>query len=366
MGLFSITSLRFIAFVLPLLLVACQQVTPSKPSGLTYGAVVYSKQFGFAETDQSQLLFFVNDKDTQWVEIEKSKLRNTKPRIVVLSTVFAGFINELNAQECIVGVDNINYYYDSVLHEQFGKNLITEVGDEGQINEPKLLACKPDYVISSGFNTLNKAFKERLKQQNIQLIICDNYKEQDPLARAEWIKLFGVLLNKQLQADSLFKIVSNNYLQIQAKVKSQNNQVEVMTDAMFSGVWNVPGGDSYSAKLIKDAGGNYVFSHLKPYFSYPLNLETVIKKAQNADIWIHVNVFNSLAEIQKSDSRYAFFKPFKTKQVYNYSKRIKQEGGNDYWEKGVVRPDYILSDLAQIFSNFKFSKDNLYFYTKLD
>ena len=366
MGLFSITRFPFLVGLLSLLLWACKPIASSKPDGVQFGKVQYSKRFGFAETQQSQLLFFVNDKDTQWIEIEKSKLRSTKPRIVVLSTVFAGFINELNAQECIVGVDNINYYYDSLLHAQFDENQITEVGDEGQINEPKLLACKPDYVISSGFNTLNKAFKERLKQQNIQLIICDNYKEQDPLARAEWIKLFGVLLNKETEADSIFKQVSSRYFKIQEQVKLQKNHVEVMTDAMFSGVWNVPGGDSYSAKLIQDAGGSYVFSDLKPYFSYPLNLETVIKKAQNADIWIHVNVFKSLAEIQKSDSRYAFFKPFKTKQVYNYSKRIKANGGNDYWEKGVVRPDYILSDLAQIFSNFKFSKDNLYFYTKLD
>jgi iron complex transport system substrate-binding protein len=366
MGLFSITRVPFLIGVLSLLTWACNPLPSSKPDGITYGKVQYSKQFGFAETKQTQFLFFVNNKDTQWIEIEKSKLKEKQPRIVVLSTVFAGFINELNAQECIVGVDNINYYYDSVLHTQFGQNLMIEVGDEGQINEPKLLACKPDYVISSGFNTLNKAFKERLKQQNIQLIVCDNYKEQDPLARAEWIKLFGVLLNKQAKADSLFNSVCNNYHQIQAKVKLQKNQVKVMTDAMFSGVWNVPGGDSYSAKLINDAGGYYVFSDLKPYFSYPLNLETVMKKAQNSDVWIHVNVFNSLNDMEKSDSRYAFFNPFKTKQVYNYSKRIKADGGNDYWEKGVVRPDYILSDLAQIFSNFKFSKDNLYFYTKLD
>lgn len=366
MELFLITKFRLLLVGMSMFVMGCKPSVSSKPQELKYGNVQYSKRFGFAESGLNNYLFFVNNKDTQWLQIKEQKPDDVAPQIVVLSSVFAGFLNELNAQENIIGVDKINYYYDSVIHWRFANNQIIEVGDEGQINEPKLLASKPDYVISSGFNSLNPAFVKRLKQQNIQLIICDNFKEQHPLARAEWIKLFGVLLNKKQQADSLFNAVCVSYKNIQKRVSLQSNKSKVMTDAMFSGVWNVPGADSYSAQLINDAGGQYVFSNLKPYFSYPLSLEKVIVNAQEANVWIHVNVFNSLDEMKQADNRYTFFNAFKSKQVYNYNKRIKTNGGNDYWEKGVVRPDFILNDLANIFSNNNFSEDNLYFYTKLD
>ena len=78
MGLFSITRVPFLIGVLSLLIWACNPLPSSKPDGITYGKVQYSKQFGFAETKQTQFLFLVNNKDTQWIEIEKSKLKIEK------------------------------------------------------------------------------------------------------------------------------------------------------------------------------------------------------------------------------------------------------------------------------------------------
>ena len=48
------------------------------------------------------------------------------------------------------------------------------------------------------------------------------------------------------------------------------------------------------------------------------------------------------------DEKHTWFKAFQQGEVYNFAKRTTPTGGNDFWETGVVRPDYILQDLIKI------------------
>ena len=330
----------------------------------SYVKIGYSKMFGIANFKQYSQLFFLNQSDTIW-SIKSNEL-SEQVKIGVMSSVFAGYLEVLNKQSHLVVLDNVHYYCDSLLLERFKQGHISEVGEEGQINLSQLLKAKPDVLVSSSFSGKDQSLLKRLKQAGIKVVFCDNFKEQNPLARAEWIKLFGFLMNAQSLADSVFKVVETNYQQQIKALNPNHKKPLILTDALYSDVWNVPGGKSYTAKLIQDAQGQYLFEGLNDLFSYPLSFEMVWKKAENCDIWLHVNQYKTKADLLNANKRYALLNVFNRSRIFNNNKRENAFGGNDFWEMGVVRPDLVLKDLIQIFNSSNISEDKLYFYTHVD
>lgn len=345
--------------------IGCQPSKSSQQANIiSYESMRYSKLFGIAHFKNYQQLFFIEGKDTNW-SIKSTEL-SPNPNIVVLSSVFAGFLNELKCQDLIVGVDKIDYYNDSIILKHFASGRIQNVGEEGQLKMEKLIGMKSDLLISSSFSSNDEAIVSRLNTIGAKVISCDNFKEQHPLARAEWIKFFGFLTGKLDIANAIFNRIDSSYQSIKSAVDTIHYKPIVLTDALYMGVWNIPGGNSYTAQLIQDAGGQYIFKNKNDRYTYPLNFETVYTAAQNSDIWIHVNQFKSFDEFIQSESRYKLFKAYNTKTIFNYNKRENRNGGNDFWETGVVRPDIVLSDLVAIFSMDKNKHSNLFFYKRLN
>lgn len=321
--------------------------------------------FGIADFGNYKQLFYIKDSDTQW-SIKSTELPKEAPKIAVLASVFAGFLVALEEQDLITALDNHNFYNDSILLQRYAMGLVSEIGEEAQINTEKLMQLKPNILIGSSMLNSNPSLLNRLKNTGIQMLPCDNFKEQHPLARAEWIKFFGFICNKEAKADSIFKEIENNYLTQKTRVPKKDKKPLVLTDAMYMDIWNIPGGNSYTARLIADAGAEYVFADKKDLYTYPMNLESVLKSAVNADFWIHVNQYKTADELLQADRRYAFFTAFKSKKVFNNNKRENAFGGNDFWEMGVVRPDWVLADMIEIFNSDKISYDKLYFYSLVD
>jgi iron complex transport system substrate-binding protein len=355
----------YISILTSAVLFGCHQAAEQRTANASFKDIHFAKLFGIAEMDSFSQLFYINDKDTLW-SIKSTEIPKSSSKIIVLSTVYAGFLEALGLQNQIVGVDRMSYYSDSVLSHRSQTNLIAEVGEENQLNLEKIINLKPDFIFCTSVTANDESLRKRLNKFNIRLIACDNYKEQHPLARAEWLKMFAFVTNHTSMADSLFEVIKNNYNQLVKVSQSFDIQPLVLTDALFSDVWNVPGANTYTAKLIHDAGAKYVFDDKTSSYTHPLNLETVLKRAQKADVWINVSQFNSLEEMIRTEKRYALFKAFNDARVYNYNKKINAQGGNDFWETGVVRPDWVLSDLIEIFHPNKNNQTNLFFYRRLD
>ncbi len=354
-------------FLLVLLLSGCgpANVKEHAQGNGQYETIYYSKLFGILRDGASRQVFYIHGQDTMWGQ--KFDTSAAAPRLVVLSTVFAGFLELLNQQQCIVGIDNEKFYSDSILLQLLAKEQIIVTGEEGQVQIEKLLSAKPDFLVCGSFESGNMALGERLSKLGVQLLYCDNFKEPHPLARAEWIKFFGAVTGQYAKADSIFRKVESNYQAIVSRNFRSSRLMApvVMADAMFGESWFVPGGNSFTAQLIADAGGNYIFKDKKPLFTYPLTLEDVLNRGREADIWIHTNTYHTFAALAGADRRYTYFKPYKNGRIYNNSKGENQYGGNDYWERGVGRPDLILSDLYAIINDTLPAEENLHYYEKL-
>jgi iron complex transport system substrate-binding protein len=134
---------------------------------------------------------------------------------------------------------------------------------------------------------------------------------------------------------------------------------------VYGDTWFLPGGQNYAAKLLSDAGCQYLWSSDSTKGFLQLSFESVYEKAHEADLWIGVASFTTLEELSNADQRYTKFKPYQTKQVYTYNARKGAKGGSEFLELGYLRPDIILKDLVKIAHPELLPEYSLYFHKDL-
>ncbi|HPI98795.1 MAG TPA: hypothetical protein PLV56_08610, partial [Synergistales bacterium] len=114
-----------------------------------------------------------------------------------------------------------------------------------------------------------------------------------------------------------------------------------------------------------DAGGDYPWSGTLSEGSLGLDLEKVFEEAGDAHIWIHPGDCSTLEDLRRIDERFALFRAFRDGEVYNNTRRMSHGGGNDYHQRGVLRPDQILEDLISILHPSLIPEHELRYYRKL-
>lgn len=293
-----------------------------------------------------------------------NSMEDGQPTVVCLSSVFVGYISALGLEERIVGVDNLDFISNEVVRNKDG---IAEVGNVGSINMELLLTLKPNYVLVDDFD-LNSNLEENLSQHGIHLIRCNSFREKTPLARAEWIKFFGLLFGVLDKAEGLFQDTEYQYNYLKKVASAFEKKPSVIMNVMWGDQWTIPGGNSFQAKLIKDAGADYIFKNDTSDVTIHTGMETMMQKASAADYWLHLGSFKSKKDLADANSNYTFFKAFKQGNLYNNTKGTNPFGGIPYWESSGVYPDWVLADLISIFHpEWKVdNKHTFYFYERLE
>lgn len=282
-------------------------------------------------------------------------------KIICLSTTHLPFLKALDKQECIVGISSPGQVYSDIIK----KNNPVDVGYEPNLDFEAIIALQPDLVLAYSIQGESASHIRKLQQLEIPVLLINEYLEPHPLGRAEWIKVFGVLFHEEQKADSIFLAIENKYLHIKENSRKKETRPGILIGLPFKGTWHMPGGDSYFSTLIEDAGGNYLFKHLSSKNeSVIVSFEEVLKKKDNADIWINTGTAKNLNDIIQFDPRLSHLKPIKTGDVFNNNARLSDQGGNDFWESGILQPHIILKDLYHIFHQGDSSmiEDSLYYY----
>jgi iron complex transport system substrate-binding protein len=127
------------------------------------------------------------------------------------------------------------------------------------------------------------------------------------------------------------------------------NKPSVLLGFEINGKWNMPGGKSYQAAYIKDAGGDYLWADDDTSGRIPMSFEAVMENGINADYWFDQSVsWQTAQDVLAADSRYNKFTAFIQGNVFNNNARLNPTGGNDYNASGLVNPDLVLADLISI------------------
>jgi iron complex transport system substrate-binding protein len=252
--------------------------------------------------------------------------------------------------------------YDSKVQQLIGEGTIADVGDAMTPNVELILHTAPDAVMVSTY-AQGDAVTEKLISLGMPVIYNNEWTENDPLARAEWIRFVGAFFDLMPQADSVFQQVENNYIALRDKVKDTDHRRSIMSGNNFRGTWYMPSGNTYMGRLFADAGADYRFADDSSAFSIPLTVENVVMNFENADVWVGAPA-HSLSELQTIDEKHTWFRSFKQGEVYNFLRRTTPEGANDFWESGVAHPERILRDLILVLYPDKITDNKEFYYTE--
>ena len=118
----------------------------------------------------------------------------------------------------------------------------------------------------------------------------------------------------------------------------------------YGGVWYAPGGNSFTAKLIKDAGGCYLWASDTSH-ELKFNLEEIMLIADSADVWVNPGMFSTPQELLSAEPRVKYIKAFENKRVCQNDGRKGPGGGNDFFESAVAYPAEVLQNLRNCLQN---------------
>ena len=285
--------------------------------------------------------------------------------MVCTSTTHIPLLDYLNESDKLIGFPTNDYISSEKMRKRIDEGKVTDLGIDKGMNLELLFTLKPSLVMGYTM-TKDLGQLKKINELGIPIVINAEYLEKHPLGRAEWIKFMALFFNKEHEADSVFDVIEEEYLKTLAIAKKSETHATVMSGVVYGDVWYLPGGKNYAARLLQDAGTEYLWANDSTSGYLELSFESVFNKAKDADVWIGVGSFKSLNEIKAADERYTKFNPFIKGEIYTYDARQGAKGGSEFLELGYLRPDIILKDLVKIIHPEILPDYQLYFHKKLE
>ncbi|WLD22534.1 ABC transporter substrate-binding protein [Flavobacterium dauae] len=268
--------------------------------------------------------------------------------LVATSTTHIPSLVALNETDKLVGFPHLEYISSEIVRKSIDLGKVKELSDNESLNFEKTIDLQPQIIIGLSMDSETSKFNQ-FEKAGIPVMYNADWVETSPLGKAEWIKFFGVLFDRQQQATDYFNNIVKEYEDAKKQVENQQFKPTVLSGSVFQDVWYMPQGGSWMAQFINDAGGNYLWSDTQGTGSLSLSFEVVLEKAMNADFWIGPGEFNSFDQMLAANKHYGQFKAFKQKQVYSYAMKKGATGGLIFYEEASNRPDLVLKDLISIF-----------------
>ncbi len=285
--------------------------------------------------------------------------------IVCTSTTHIPLLDYINETDKLTGFPTTDYISSKKMRNRIDSGKVTELGIDKGLNLERIAVLQPGVVMGYTMSSDYGQFK-KIEALGIPVVINAEYLEKHPLGRAEWIKFMAVFFQKEKVADSVFRVIENNYLETKKLSASVKGTPTVFSGIVYGDAWFMPGGQNYAAKLLKDAGYRYLWEENQSNGYLELSFESVYEEAHDADFWIGTGAFKTLDEIKVADHRYTRFKPYSQKQIFNYDAREGAKGGNEFLELGYLRPDLILMDLVKIAHPHLLPDHTLFFHRRLE
>lgn len=284
---------------------------------------------------------------TDSIEIPEEGIKVKVPLTSISVNTFSyfEFLSLLGELDKVTGVTDGSRIYNPEILNKISEGQIIDLGDPFNPNIEKTIALSPQAVINSAYAQLDN-YSLRLTQAGLPIIYSLEWMENNPLARAEWIKMIAAFFEKGALADTLFNNIEERYLAVREIAYEPDTRKKVMTGDIFQGTWYVPGGDSFNAALFRDAGLKYIYENNNMSGSIGLDIESILTQFGESDIWFGCEA-DRYSDLAAKDSKYMLLKPYKEKQIFNNHNRTTKTGGNDYFESSIAHPDLILSDIVK-------------------
>ena len=288
-------------------------------------------------------------------------IRTPVRRAAVFTTMHCALLEALGHADDIVAVADLEYIKIPYLHQRAAQGKVADCGNGMNPVVEKIMDVKPAIVMLSPFE--NSGGYGKLEDIGIPLVECAEYMESSPLARAEWMKFYGMLFGEEHKTDSLFAVVDSSYHALCRQAREAGRGCSLLVDKLVGSVWYVPGGRSTIGQMVKDAGGNYPWAADDHSGSLPLTFESVLERGGDTDVWLfRYSSDHTLTwrELQAEHHGYKQLRPFRQHMVYGCN--VEQ---TLFYEETPFRPNLLLSDFLQILHPDMTPRQPLRYFTPL-
>ncbi len=317
----------------------------------------------FGEKEQEFLL--VPKTETKKVDTDLPIVRTPLETIVLTSSSHVPYLELLKEESSLVGFPNTDFISSPKTRKLIDLNQVKELGTSENLNTEILLSLKPDLLMGFAVGKISKSL-ELVQKNGIPVLVNNDWQEETPLGRVEWLRLFGALFEKEAMAERIFKEIENEYLSAQAIAKKAAKRPTVLSGSIFQDVWYLPAGQSFMATYFKDANTDYLWAGSKGAGSLSLNFENVLEKAQYAELWIGCSLYRYKRQLLEANKHYQKFSPYQQSSIYTYGKKRGEKGGLFFFELGPVQPHVVLKDIIKIAHPELLPNYTPYFFSDLD
>lgn len=233
------------------------------------------------------------------------------------------------------------------LRARYEQGLIRELSGVGHASIEGIMAVSPDVYFTFYSAYPNANIHPRLVEMGVRAFAQADHLERHPLGRAEWLKVLGLLSNREDLANRQFDGIVERYQGWADRLGEPGQRPRVMAGSVSGrAIIELFGGQNQLARLIQDAGGEYVYSDNLSAGSWLLApFEKVYAKAASAPVWINAQAgVGSLSALAGRNARHAWFASFRNQQVYARDRGYEGAWAYPYLDQSLTRPDDVLAE----------------------
>lgn len=289
-------------------------------------------------------------------------------RIAVLSTTHLPHLTLLNELDSLLAVSDFKNVNTPAVRRKIAAGELVDIGHGPVLNTEILLDLAPDLVTVVGHLQPQDKTYSTLQQAGVHVAINAESVESSLLGRSEWLKFTAAFFNKDGLAQRRYAEIVQQFRRYAALTNDLKpaEKPTVFVGSLYRDVWYMPGGASYMAELLTLGGGRYLWANDSHRGGVPLNFEAVFERAADADLWFTSHLdWKTRADLLADNERYSLFKAFQNGRIYNNNVRLNIDGGNDFWESGIMEPHILLADVIKILHPERLPDHRLKYYRRL-
>ena len=324
----------------------------------------YAKEFKIDYLDDGNIFVTIADGDEYMIitsdnagtydtEAWKKKIKESDATVIFQGSdsVYLAASSAMDLVVRLGALDNIKFcstkaedYYLEEARKRIQAGRIKYIGKYSAPDYETLLGDQCDLAIESTMIYHSPKIKETLEDLGIPVLVERSSYESNPLGRLEWIKLYGILLGKEAEAENFFDEQERKVLDVinslndRTNANGENSNENLTKVAIFyvssNGYINVRKSGDYLTKMLEIAGGEYALKNLIPeeenaLSTMNISVEDFYREAKNADILIYNGTIDggisSIEDLVAKSELFADFKAVTEGKVYCTNMNIFQE-----------------------------------------
>ncbi len=268
-------------------------------------------------------------------------------RLVTGNSAMLGALDELGLVDRLFGAESTRSATVASVRRRIEQGLVHDMWGYGHASIEPVMAVQPDVYLTFYSAYPQGNMHPRLWELGVRAIPQADHHELHPLGRAEWLKLLALLTNREARGNALFDGIVARYDHWKAIAAQARSRPRVMSGfAAGRDTVETFGGRNQRARLIHDAGGEYVLADDDQAGSLVYEpFERVYARGADAPVWL--GTLGGRADRQQlvaANALHGWFSATRTGHVYAWDRGYTGAWAHPYQDQSMSRPDVLLAE----------------------